>query len=67
MALSMDSQSSVSLFLAIQATGLPTFAPVGLIAPTEYTSLFAGHTGDVATDTPAAKGGEKIFGIAPPK
>jgi len=31
MALSMDSQSSVSLPLAIQATGLLTFAPVGLI------------------------------------
>jgi hypothetical protein len=30
MALSMDSQSSVSLPLAIQATGLLTFVPVGL-------------------------------------
>jgi len=33
MALSMDSQSSVSFPLAIQATGLLTFAPVGLTVP----------------------------------
>ena len=33
MALSMDSQSSVSFPLAIQATGLLTFAPVGLTLP----------------------------------
>ena len=39
MALSMDSRSLVSLPLAIQATGLLTLAPVGLLLPTEYTCL----------------------------
>src|SRR5208283_135501 len=39
MALSMDSQSSVSFPLAIQATGRLTLALVGLNPPTEYTCL----------------------------
>jgi len=36
---SMDSQSSVTFPLAIQATGLLTFAPAGLLLPAEYTCL----------------------------
>jgi hypothetical protein len=61
MVMSMDSQSSVSLPLAIQATGLLTFAPVGL-TPLNTPAFrdpsatprnhFSGHTGDVSPSSP---------------
>jgi len=70
MALSMDSQSSVSLSLAIQATGLLTFAPVGLTAPLNTPAFrdlsatpkdrFPGHTGDVSSPPDAV--GSVLFG-----
>jgi len=43
MALSIGFRSSVSFPLAIQASGLLTFAPVGL-SPTEHTSFCWTHT-----------------------
>ena len=44
MALSIDSTHFVSSMRAIQATGFLTFAPVGLMSPTEHASFIGRYS-----------------------